>query len=147
MIDLDRHRLPFAVTGVTALLVAVGLAVDLVAGSAAPGLVPVVSVGIWVAVYAGVWLVTAGRGMGLGDVALAPLLGLTLGWLGWGPTLVGLLGGFVVGAVVGVLLMLAGRAGRRTRVPHGPFMLAGAALGMFFGQPLWSGYLDLVGIT
>ena len=147
MIDLDRHRLPFAVTGVTALLVAVGLAVDLIAGSAAPGLVPVVSVGIWVAVYAGVWLVTAGRGMGLGDVALAPLLGLTLGWLGWGPTLVGLLGGFVVGAVVGVLLMLAGRAGRRTRVPHGPFMLAGAALGMFFGQPLWSGYLDLVGIT
>ena len=147
MIDLDRHRLPFAITGVTAALVVPALASTCVAGSATPGLVPLVSVGIWVAVYAGVWLVTAGRGMGLGDVALAPLLGLALGWLGWGPTLVGLLGGFVVGAVVGVALMLGGRAGRRTRVPHGPFMLAGAALGMFFGQPLWTGYLGLVGLT
>lgn len=147
MIDLDRHRLPFAITGVTGVLMVPALTVDVVAGSATPGVVPLLSVGIWVAVYAGVWLGTAGRGMGLGDVALAPLLGLTLGWLGWGPTLVGLLGGFVVGAVVGVALMLGGRAGRRTRVPHGPFMLAGAAVGMFFGQPLWSGYLSLVGIA
>ena len=39
------------------------------------------------------------------------------------------------------------RAGRRARVPHGPFMLAGAGLGMFLGQPLWEGYLQLVGIA
>ena len=90
------------------------------------------------------WLLTAGRGMGLGDVALAPVLGLALGRLGWGA---GLLGGFVVGAVVGMALIVGGRAGRRTRVPHGPFMLAGAALGMFFGPVLWSGYLDLVGVV
>ncbi len=147
VIDLDRQRLPFAITGVTAVLVGLALTVDLAAGSATPGVVPLLSVGIWVAVYAGVWLATAGCGMGLGDVALAPLLGLALGWLGWGPTLVGLLGGFVVGAAVGVALMLGGRAGRRTKVPHGPFMLAGAALGMFFGQSLWTGYLGLVGIA
>jgi leader peptidase (prepilin peptidase)/N-methyltransferase len=147
MIDLDRQRLPFPITGVTAVLVVLALVVDTLIGMARPGLVPLVSVGIWLAVYAGVWLVTAGRGMGLGDVALAPLLGLALGWLGWGPTLVGLLGGFVIGAVVGAALMVAGHAGRRSRVPHGPFMLAGAALGMFFGQPLWSGYLHLVGLT
>ena len=147
MIDLDRRRLPFEITGVTALLVVAALGVDVLAGSAQPRLLPLVSIGIWLAVYAGVWLATGGRGMGLGDVALAPLLGLALGWLGWGPTLVGLLGGFVVGALVGVALMLGGRAGRRTQVPHGPFMLAGAALGMFFGTSLWSGYLGLVGIT
>jgi leader peptidase (prepilin peptidase)/N-methyltransferase len=98
-------------------------------------------------VYGGVWLLTGGRGMGLGDVALAPVLGLALGWLGWGPSLVGLLGGFVVGAVVGVVLMLGRRAGRRSRVPHGPFMLAGAGLGMFWGQPVWEAYLRLVGIA
>jgi len=147
MIDLDRHRLPFAITGVTAVLTVLALGVDAVAGSTAPRLLPLVSIGIWLAVYAGVWVATSGRGMGLGDVALSPLLGLALGWLGWGPALVGLLGGFVVGAAVGLLLMASGRAGRRTRVPHGPFMLAGAAVGMFFGQPLWSGYLGLVGIA
>ena len=38
--------------------------------------------------------------LGFGDVALAPVLGLALGWLGWGATLVGLLGGFVIGALV-----------------------------------------------
>ena len=147
MIDLDRQRLPFAITGVVAALVAAGLALDVVLGSGSFRLAGLLSAAVWLGVYGGVWLLTAGRGMGLGDVALAPVLGLALGWLGWGSSLVGLLGGFVVGAVVGVVLMLRGRAGRRTRVPHGPFMLAGAGLGMFLGQPLWEGYLQLVGIA
>ncbi len=145
-IDLDRQRLPFAITGVVSVLVVLALVGDVVIGSADLRLVPLISLGVWFAVYAGVWLATAGRGMGLGDVALAPLLGLALGWLGWGPSLSGLLGGFVVGATVGAALLLRGRAGRRTRVPHGPFMLAGSALGMFAGQPLWSGYLSVVGV-
>ena len=85
--------------------------------------------------------------LGFGDVALAPVLGLALGWLGWGATLVGLLGGFVIGALVGVVLLGSGRAGRRTRVPHGPFLLTGAALGLFVGQPVWSAYLGLVGLA
>lgn len=146
MIDLDRQRLPFAVTGVTGALVAVALVVDAVAGSGFR-LTSVWSALLWLGVYGGVWLLTAGRGMGLGDVALAPVLGLALGWLGWGPTLVGLLGGFVVGALVGAVLMVVGRAGRRTKVPHGPFMLLGAGLGLFAGGPLWSAYLGLVGLA
>jgi leader peptidase (prepilin peptidase)/N-methyltransferase len=145
LVDLDRQRLPFAITGATAVAVVLALTGEaLDTGTVQP--VALLSVAVWLAVYGGVWLLTAGRGMGLGDVALAPLLGLALGWLGWGPTLVGLLGGFLVGAVVGVALMLRGHAGRRTRVPHGPFMLAGAALGLFLGQPLWTGYLAVVGV-
>jgi leader peptidase (prepilin peptidase)/N-methyltransferase len=156
MIDLDLQRLPFAITGAMAALVTGALVVDGLlrpdgsAGSGSPSggwSVAVLSAGIWAAVYGGVWLVTAGRGMGLGDVALAPVLGLALGWLGWGPGLTGLLAGFVLGAVIGLLLMLVGRAGRRSRVPHGPFMLSGAALGMFAGQWLWDGYLALVGVA
>jgi leader peptidase (prepilin peptidase)/N-methyltransferase len=147
MIDLDRRRLPFAITGVVTVLVVVALAADVLVGSTAFRPVALISVGIWLGVYGGVWLGTSGRGMGLGDVALAPLLGLALGWQGWGPTLVGLIGGFVIGAVVGVGLMLGGRAGRRTRVPHGPFMLAGAAVGVFLGEPLWTGYLELAGVA
>jgi leader peptidase (prepilin peptidase) / N-methyltransferase len=147
MIDLDRQRLPFAITGVVTVLVVVALAADVLVGSTAFQPVALASVGIWIGVYGGVWLATGGRGMGLGDVALAPLLGLALGWQGWGPALVGLVGGFMIGAVVGVALILVGRAGRRTRVPHGPFMLAGAAVGVFLGQPLWSGYLELTGVV
>lgn len=147
MIDLDRQRLPFAITGVVAALVAVSLAADVLVGGTDVSPVALVSPGIWLGVYGGAWLLTAGRGMGLGDVALAPVLGLALGWLGWGPSLVGLLAGFVLGAVVGLVLLRSGRAGRRTRVPHGPFMLSGAAVGMFWGQPLWNGYLVLVGVA
>ena len=104
------------------------------------------STGVWIAVYGGIWLATAGRGMGLGDVALAPVLGLALGWLGWGATLTGLMGGFVVGALVGVVLLASNRAGAKSRIPHGPFMLSGAALGLFVGEPLWQAYLGLVGL-
>jgi leader peptidase (prepilin peptidase) / N-methyltransferase len=144
VIDLDHQRLPFRITvpatGVTVAL----LGVDAVADGPGPVAVAAASAGAWLAVYAGTWLATSGRGMGLGDVVLAPLLGLVLGWLGWGPSLVGLLGGFLVGATVGVTLICTGRAGRRSRIPHGPFMLAGAALGLFVGEQLWSAYLSLV---
>ena len=106
-----------------------------------------ISTAIWLVVYGGIWFGTAGRGMGLGDVALAPVLGLALGWLGWGARVVGLVMGFAIGAVVGVVLMASGRHQRGVRVPHGPFLLSGAAVGLFFGAPLWDGYLHLVGLT
>jgi leader peptidase (prepilin peptidase)/N-methyltransferase len=146
MIDLDHRRLPFSITRVAAAGVVVALAVEGLVEGWSPLPAAVLSAVLWVGVYGGVWLLTAGRGMGLGDVALAPVLGLVLGWLGWGPSLVGLLGGFVVGAVVGAVLMVLGRAGRRSKVPHGPFLLTGAAVGMFAGQPLWEAYLGLFGL-
>jgi leader peptidase (prepilin peptidase)/N-methyltransferase len=146
MIDLAHQRLPFAVTGTAAALTVVFLAADVVAGGPDPVPVALASAAVWLAVYGGAWLLTAGRGMGLGDVALAPLLGLTLGWTGWGAGLTGLLGGFVLGAVVGIAFLGTGRLGRRSRVPHGPFMLAGAALGLFAGPGLWDVYLALAGL-
>lgn len=147
LIDLEHQRLPFAITGAAAAAVVGVLAVDaLIAGPAGLG-VAVGSAAVWFGVYAGVWLLTSGRGMGLGDVALAPVLGLTLGWLGWGSSLVALLGGFVIGAVVGVALLAVGRAKGRSRVPHGPFMLAGAVVGLFAGQAVWTAYLRVVGLA
>lgn len=148
-IDLEHRRLPFSLTGVVAAFVLGALMLEVLVGSAGPEVSWAATGGsvlLWLGVYGGVWLVTGGRGMGLGDVALAPVLGLALGWLGWGPSLVGLLGGFVVGALVGVALLLTGRAGRRAKVPHGPFMIAGAVLGMFAGDALWEGYLGLFGL-
>lgn len=146
MIDLDHRRLPFAITGAMAAGTVAALAIDTIRHGSGPVPVALLAATGWLAVYGGIWLVTAGRGMGLGDVALAPVLGLVLGWLGWGPALVGLGAGFVVGAVVGVVLMLSGRVRTGSTVPHGPFLLSGAALGMLAGVPLAEAYLRLVGL-
>ena len=146
MIDLDHRRLPFSITGATAVGAVIALGIDVVRHGAGPVPVALASAGIWLAVYGGTWLVTSGRGMGLGDVALAPVLGLVLGWLGLGPALVGLGAGFLIGAVVGVALIATGITAARSRVPHGPFLLTGAALGMLAGDPLATAYLGLVGL-
>lgn len=147
MIDLDHRRLPFSITSIVGVGVVAALAVATVTGDADHVPRALLSTTLWLVVYGGIWLVTAGRGMGLGDVALAPVLGLVLGWSGWGASLVGLLAGFVVGAVVGVGLLSSGRAVARTRVPHGPFLLTGAALGLFAGERLWQEYLQVFGLV
>lgn len=141
LIDIDVQRLPFAITVPATGVVVALLAVAGFADGWGPASVAALSAGVWLAVYGGIWLGTTGRGMGLGDVVLAPMLGLTLGWLGWGASLVGLLGGFACGALIGVALIASGRVERRAKVPFGPFMLSGAALGIFLGPTLWSAYL------
>ena len=84
-------------------------------------------------------------GMGLGDVKLAGVIGLALGWLGWGELLVGGFLGFLLGALAGVTLMVVGRAGRRSALPFGPSMLAGALLAVLWGDWAWSAYSSLLG--
>ena len=84
--------------------------------------------------------------MGFGDVKLAGVLGAYLAWLGWAALVVGGFLGFALGAVVGVAMMVAGRAGRRTALPFGPFMLLGALLAIFLAEPLSQWYLGLVGL-
>lgn len=145
-IDLAHHRLPFAVTGAAAVGCSAFLLLDAWVRGPSPLPVALLSAALWLAVYGGIWLATTGRGMGLGDVALAPVLGLVLGWFGWGTSTTGLALGFVVGAMVGIGLVVSGVSGR-SRVPHGPFMLAGAALGLAVGPQLWSGYLALAGVV
>lgn len=74
------------------------------------------------------------RGVGFGDVKLAPALGAILGWYGWGILLIGTFAGFLFGALYGVGLILARRAGRKTTIAFGPFLLAGAFLGILLGS-------------
>lgn len=65
-------------------------------------------------------------GMGLGDVKLAGPMGALLGWLSWQATMAGVVIGFALVAVVGIAMILARRADRKSALPFGPFMLAGA---------------------
>ncbi|MFZ3454158.1 prepilin peptidase [Arthrobacter sp. 7Tela_A1] len=67
-------------------------------------------------------------GLGLGDVKLAGVLGLFLGYAGWSHVLAGAAAGFVLGGIWGLWLVLSGRGTGKTRIAFGPFMLAGAAV-------------------
>jgi leader peptidase (prepilin peptidase)/N-methyltransferase len=79
-------------------------------------------------------------GMGFGDVKLAGVLGIYLGWLGWGELVAGGFLGFFLGGVVGGLLMLVRRAGRKSQIPFGPFMILGAFLAVLWGHALADAY-------
>jgi len=85
-------------------------------------------------------------GMGLGDVKLAGLVGLALGWLGWGELAVGGFGAFLLGGAFALVLVALGRAKRGSGIPFGPWMLLAAAVAVFAGEPIWHGYLQLVGL-
>jgi len=87
------------------------------------------------AVMGGLYVASRG-GLGDGDVRLSPLLGMYLGWLNPGLALVGLFYGFILGALIGVVLMIVGKAGRRTQLPFGPFLAAGSIVAIFYGQNL-----------
>ena len=84
-------------------------------------------------------------GMGFGDVKLSGVLGLYLGWINWGALVVGTFAGFLLGGVIGAALMAVGKAGRKSAIPFGPFMLAGALLGILVGDAVAGAYVDSLG--
>lgn len=65
-------------------------------------------------------------GMGMGDVKLAGVLGLYLGFLGWRVLILGTAGGFILAALMGAVLLAVRRVGKRTLLPFGPSMLLAA---------------------
>ncbi|WP_239488277.1 prepilin peptidase, partial [Streptomyces durocortorensis] len=73
------------------------------------------------------------NGMGFGDVKLALALGVALGWYGWTVLFLGAFAGFLFGAAYGLALVLLRRAGRRTGIPFGPFMIGGTLTGLLLG--------------
>ncbi|MDE0546719.1 A24 family peptidase [Microbacterium sp. C7(2022)] len=143
LIDLDTHRLPNAIVLPA---YAVG-AVLLVAASVLVGdLDALVRAAIGMAaLYAFYFILRFVRpdGMGGGDVKLAGVLGLYLGWLGWGALVVGAFGAFLLGGIFGIGLLITRRAGRKTAIPFGPWMILGAWVGVFGGESLSRWYLGL----
>jgi leader peptidase (prepilin peptidase)/N-methyltransferase len=81
-------------------------------------------------------------GLGLGDVKLLGVLGLFLGWLGWGVLVVSVALGFVLGAVAAVGMLASLRAGLRDHLAFGPWLIAGALVAVVAGRPLVDAYLS-----
>lgn len=139
-IDLHTQRLPREIIHVTAAVVVPLLAVAaLLEGEPVRILAMLIGAVIAFAVMGLIYLASR-KSMGDGDVRLAPLLGAALGWLNPGLAPVGLFFGFLTGAVVGLVLMATGKAGRKTAVPFGPFLVLGSFLAIVWGQD----YIDLI---
>jgi leader peptidase (prepilin peptidase)/N-methyltransferase len=80
------------------------------------------------------------RGMGLGDVKLAPTLGLALGWLSWGAVAVGVFAGFLLGGLAGLAAIAVLGLTRKSLLPFGPWLVAGALLGVLAGADVVAWY-------
>jgi leader peptidase (prepilin peptidase)/N-methyltransferase len=134
-VDLASHRLPDRVTFPAYAVCGAALVVDAaVLGSWTSLLRAILAAGAAFAVSAGVAAIVP-EGLGYGDVKLLGLLGLVLGWAGWGVLLAGVLLGLLTGALVSVALMAARRAGWRTALPFGPPLLVGAVLALALTGP------------
>lgn len=147
LIDLDAHRLPNAIVLPSYAVGAVLLgAAALLNGE--PGVLvrAVVGAAGLFAVYLILAMIAPG-GMGFGDVKLAGVLGLFLGFLGWGALVVGAFAAFLLGGLFATALLVSRRARRGSGIPFGPWMLGGAWIGVLAGNAVWGAYLALLGIA
>jgi leader peptidase (prepilin peptidase)/N-methyltransferase len=134
MIDLEHQIIPNKITlpaAVAAVAIGFalhrsGLAEQLIAGAAAGG-------------FLLVFVLAYPRGMGMGDVKLAAVLGLFLGR----SVAVAILGGVLLGTVVGAAVMarVGVQQGRKTKVPFGPFLALGGLIALFAGPDIVHWYL------
>lgn len=74
--------------------------------------------------------------IGRGDVKLAGVLGLYLGWQGQTSWMIGVVLGFVFGGIVAIALLVSRKATRKSEMPFGPYMIAGAIVAILLGGPL-----------
>jgi leader peptidase (prepilin peptidase)/N-methyltransferase len=129
-VDLASHRLPDRVTyPALAVSVAALLADAAVLGSWGALVRALAAAAAAFAVAYGVAAIWP-TALGLGDVKLLGLLGLLLGWFGWGVLLAGVFLGLLIGALVSLALLATRRAGWRTALPFGPPLMTAAVLAL-----------------
>jgi leader peptidase (prepilin peptidase)/N-methyltransferase len=130
IIDITLHRLPDALT--TSLLAISSLIIigDAIIDSRYSRLLPSLIGGIGLcAFYLALAIISRG-GMGMGDVKLAAALGVIAGYFGARTILISTFSAFILGSIIGIALMLVGKAGRKTVIPFGPFMIVGEAISL-----------------
>jgi leader peptidase (prepilin peptidase)/N-methyltransferase len=140
-IDLDTYLLPKKVVYPVLLAGAVSFGGAALLAGDGRGAVEAAAGGAGAFTVLFVIHVISPRGMGFGDVRLAAVIGMMLGWIELPAVAVGLFLAFLLASVVGIGLMVAGRRGRKDRVPFGPFLAAGAVLAIFVAQPILDLYL------
>lgn len=147
LIDLQTHLLPDRVMLPWSIVLAVALLTGALATGDTWSLVRAgIGAGALFAVYFGA-AVAYPAGMGFGDVKLAAPLGAAMAFASWQALAVGGFSAFLLGAVGSGVLALRGRLGRKTEVPFGPWMFAGALVGVLAGSAIANWYLALFGLA
>lgn len=143
-IDLDTRRLPRPIVVPWAVAVAV---VVLASGVESGEWWPVARAAIGAAslglFYAGAFFAYP-KGMGWGDVTVAPVIGAVLGFLGWPVLVVGAFSAFVWGLAIAIGPMVKARAVKGVSIPFGPSMFVGAATGVVVGNLVGTFYLERI---
>ncbi len=85
-------------------------------------------------------LISRGKGMGIGDIKLAFLMGL---FLGWPNIIVALFLAIFLGAIMGIGLIISGKKTLKSEVPFGPFLTIGVFLALFWGEKIINFYFNL----
>jgi prepilin signal peptidase PulO-like enzyme (type II secretory pathway) len=88
-----------------------------------------------------IWFFSKGKWMGFGDVKFAILMGLLLGF---SKTLLALFLAFLLGAVMGLILMALQKKKIKSEIPFGPFLIVGTFLAIFFGEKIVNWYLNFL---
>lgn len=132
--DIKEHRLPNSLTSAGFIA---GLGVSIVLAIEKNSFSPLIH-SLSIALLAGfafllLNLASLG-GMGMGDVKLAMMLGALIAPFGWQVLVIGFLVAFVLGAIFGLILLASKRANRKTLIPFGPYLLAGAWISLFTGE-------------
>ena len=135
-VDLAVHRLPDRITYPAAAVAAAALLADAALLGTWPALLRALLAAAAAGGIAFLAALAGPSGLGLGDVKLLALLGLLLGWAGWGVLMAGVFLGLLAGAAVSLLLVATRRAGWRTPLPFGPPLLVGAVLALVVEGPL-----------
>lgn len=128
-VDAVSHLLPNRLLGTTAIwLVACGAVSILVDPGSIRDALRAVLCALAVGAI-GLLLAFIGSGLGLGDVKLGALIGLWLGWHGASILVASLCTGIILGGLAAILLLLTRRAGRKSSIAYGPYLIAGALMG------------------
>lgn len=140
-IDLDTQLLP---DSITLPLLWLGLAFNLHGTFTDLPTAVIGAMAGYLALWSVFWLfklVTGKEGMGYGDFKLLAALGA---WLGWQMLPAIILLSSVVGAVVGIVLIVFARHGRHIPIPFGPYLAAAGLIALFWGKTLTEHYLGLL---
>jgi leader peptidase (prepilin peptidase) / N-methyltransferase len=143
-IDFDTQLLP---DSITLPLLWLGLLLNLSATFADLHSAAIGAVAGYLALWGVYWLfklATGKEGMGYGDFKLLAAIGA---WLGWQMLPLVILFSSLVGAVVGIALIVAARHGRNVPIPFGPYLAGGGLIALFWGQTLTHSYLQLFAVS
>lgn len=139
--DIDHQLIPnrilFPGLGIAAALLVIGAMLDGTTGNVLRALL---ASALYFAFLLVIGLAARG-GFGMGDVKLALLLGLFLGFEGWNALAVGFTLAILLGGVASVVVLAFTRKGRRGKFAYGPYLVAGAWIGLFWGSRIANWYL------